>query len=52
MFKVIPLFSLLNDDLKIENGRIFLIMNTDFVNSMNFNTTQAPLFIIFTDGSQ
>jgi len=49
MIKVIPLFSILNDDFKIENGRIFPMANTYLGTSINSGIQQAPSFIIFTD---
>lgn len=50
MISVISLFSLLNDDCKIENGRIFPVINSTFNNSFNFENT--PFLIIFTDKNQ
>ena len=52
MLKVIPLFSVLNDDLKIENGRLFPVLYTDFATSANLSIMQAPFFIVFTDKNE
>ncbi len=52
MVKVIPLFSILNDDFKIENGRIFPIANTYLGTSVNSGIQQTPFFIVFTDKDQ
>ena len=52
MVKVIPLFSILNDDFKIENGRIFPVANTYLGSYINSGIHQTPFFIIFTDKYQ
>lgn len=52
MVKVIPLFSILNDDFKIEKGRIFPVPDIYSGTSMNLGIAQAPFFIIFSDKNQ
>ena len=50
MICVISLFSLLNDDnAKIENGRIFPMLNSGFNNMSGAYNMQIPFLIIFTD---
>ena len=48
MIKVISPFSLLNDDFKEKDGKMFPVIMSYTDNSF-YGNTQAPFFIIFTD---
>lgn len=52
MIKVISPFSLLNDDLENENGRILPIPNLSYTDNIGFGNINAPFFIIFTDNNR
>ena len=49
MIKVIPLFSLLNDDSGTKNLRILPFLGAMYSDSMNFGNAPFPFFVAFTD---
>jgi len=52
MARIIPLFSLLNDDFKIGNGKVLPVLYGSIGSMSDFNNPKTPFFMIFTDENE